>query len=171
MIPRRVAAPTEALISLADAKDHCRIAAGTDHFDGVIADCIDAAMAYLDGYRGILGRCIMAQDWEIDLPCLGRHRLPLPDVTEVSALDAEGEVVACELVQDARGSSVILSAAATVRFTAEMPQELRPSVKRAALLLIGLWFREREAVVTGATPTALPMAVDALLSPVRWSGL
>lgn len=170
MIPRRVAAPVEALITLRDAKAHCRIAPDTDHFDGVLADCIDAAMSYLDGYRGILGRCIMSQDWEVELLCAGRHRLPLPDVSRVSAVNAEGQEVACSLLQDARGSGVVVAEAATVRFTAALPEELKPSVKRAALLLIGHWFRDREAVSETAR-YSLPMSVDALLSPIRWYAL
>ncbi|AGT09695.1 head-tail connector protein [Paracoccus aminophilus] len=165
MIPRLVVAPTELLVTLEDAKAHCRID-GSDS-NALVQGYIDAAIAYLDGYRGILGRCIMTQTWEIDLPCLGRHRLPLPDVIEASAVDAEGEEIACELVQDARGSSVILAGAATVRFTAALPEELRPSLRVAVLLLVGHWYENREAV-TSTAPHELPMAVDALLAPIRW---
>lgn len=165
MIPRRVADPTEQLVSVADAKAHCRV--DGDDSDMLMQGYIDAAMAHLDGYRGILGRCIMAQDWEIDLPCAGAHRLPLPDVASASALDAAGDPVAVEVQQDARGSIATVAGPATVRFTAVMPEEMRPSVRVAVLLLVGHWFENREAV-SDRSMASLPLAVDALIAPVRW---
>ncbi len=165
MIPRRVAAPTEELVSLDEAKAHCRI--DGDDSDNLIQGYIDAAMAHFDGYRGILGRCIMPQDWEVDLPGPGQHRLPFPDVTRASATNTDDAKVACTLGQDARGSSVIVSAAATVLFTAALPDELLPAVRVAVLLLVGHWFENREAV-SGSAMHNLPMAVDSVLAPIRW---
>lgn len=165
MIPRRVAAPVGQLVTLEDAKAHCRVD-GPDS-DMLMQGYIDAAMAYLDGYRGVLGRCIMAQDWDIDLACAGRHRLPMPDVTAVSARDSAGDPVAVELHHDARGSSVTIAGPATVSFKAALPEELLPSLRVAALLLIGHWFENREAV-SDRSMASLPMAVDALIAPIRW---
>ena len=49
------------------------------------------------------------------------------------------------------------------------PEDVPPSVRAAMLLLIGHWFRNREAVVAGGSAAAveLPLAVDALLRPFR----
>ena len=168
MIPRRILPPADPLITLEDAKAHCRVD-GPDS-DLLMQGYIDAAMAYLDGYRGVLGRCIMAQDWEIDLACAGRHRLPLPDAMSASARDAAGDPVAVELHHDARGSSVTIAVPATVSFKAALPEELLPSLRVAALLLIGHWFENREAV-SERSMTSLPMAVDALIAPIRWYAL
>ncbi|MEZ2874131.1 MULTISPECIES: head-tail connector protein [Pseudomonas chlororaphis group] len=38
-----------------------------------------------------------------------------------------------------------------------------PDVEQAVLLLVGHWYANREAVVTGVTSTAVPLAVDRLL--------
>lgn len=40
-----------------------------------------------------------------------------------------------------------------------------PDVEQAVLLLVGHWYANREAVVVGATPSAVPLAVDRLLWP------
>lgn len=40
-----------------------------------------------------------------------------------------------------------------------------PDVEQAVLLLVGHWYANREAVVTGTTSTAVPLAVDRLLWP------
>lgn len=44
---------------------------------------------------------------------------------------------------------------------------LDDDITTAMLLLIGHWFENREAVVIGSTPSELPMAVQALISPYR----
>ena len=38
-----------------------------------------------------------------------------------------------------------------------------PDVEQAVLLLVGHWYANREAVVTGVTSMAVPLAVDRLL--------
>ena len=38
-----------------------------------------------------------------------------------------------------------------------------PDVEQAVLLLVGHWYANREAVVTGTNSTAVPLAVDRLL--------
>ena len=41
--------------------------------------------------------------------------------------------------------------------------ELTKDVEQAMLLLVGHWYTNREAVVAGAAPSAVPLAVDRLL--------
>ncbi|NTF69383.1 head-tail connector protein [Rhizobium rhizogenes] len=54
-----------------------------------------------------------------------------------------------------------------VEFTAGYA-ELPPSIKHAALLMVGHWYENREAVTTDQKGLAnLPLAVDALLAPYR----
>ena len=45
------------------------------------------------------------------------------------------------------------------------PEEmgLTPDVEQAILLLVGHWYANREAVVIGGTPMAVPLAVERLL--------
>ncbi|GAA3721151.1 hypothetical protein GCM10022421_32070 [Oceanisphaera sediminis] len=48
---------------------------------------------------------------------------------------------------------------------------LSKSIEQGALLLIGHWYENREAVVVGTITAALPMATLALWSPHRWVNL
>ena len=78
--PRRTLGPTEKPVSLAEAKAHLRY--DDDDQDVLIAACIAAATDRLDGWAGILGRCLVAQTWAVDLGCWPADRwlrLPFPD--------------------------------------------------------------------------------------------
>ncbi len=44
---------------------------------------------------------------------------------------------------------------------------ITPSLKMATLLLIGHWYINREAVVTGTIATTVPLAYESLISPYR----
>lgn len=48
---------------------------------------------------------------------------------------------------------------------------LDDDITTAMLLLIGHWYANREAVVVGASPSAVPMAVESLLQPYRIYGI
>jgi len=48
---------------------------------------------------------------------------------------------------------------------------LDDDVRTAMLLLIGHWYANREAVVSGSTAAELPLAVEALLQPWRIYGV
>lgn len=85
MIPVRTVAPAEAPVSLATAKAQLRVD-GSDE-DTLIQGMLDAAIAYLDGYTGILGRCMVTQTWSLTLdtwPENGIIELPFPDVGTVT---------------------------------------------------------------------------------------
>lgn len=45
------------------------------------------------------------------------------------------------------------------------------AVRQGALLLIGHWYANREAVATGTIATELPLATNALWRPHRWVNL
>jgi len=49
----------------------------------------------------------------------------------------------------------------------EEGQVLTPALRLAALLLIGHWYTNREAVVTGTIATTLPLAYESLIHPYR----
>lgn len=48
---------------------------------------------------------------------------------------------------------------------------ITPAVQQGALLLIGSWYANREAVVTGTIASEMPLATRALWSPFRWVNL
>jgi uncharacterized phiE125 gp8 family phage protein len=77
--PVLVTAPAATPITLEEAKRHCRI--DTSDEDELIVALVDAATAYLDGWAGILGRCLVSQVWRRDFPsfpCWGWNGCGLP---------------------------------------------------------------------------------------------
>ncbi|MBO9398738.1 hypothetical protein J7400_18855 [Shimia sp. R9_2] len=89
--PILITPPSEHPITVHDCKEHAVVDFNED--DALILGYIDAAMAKLDGYRGVLGRCIINQTWQQGFPCFQREfLLPVPDVSAVSIKydDAEG---------------------------------------------------------------------------------
>lgn len=94
--------PTQALVSLDDAKAHLRLN-GIDDWDTLLQDQVDAAHGQLDGYAGRLGRALAPQTWILYLPgfpaagspgsVLAIIRLPLPpllSVTSITYVDTNG---------------------------------------------------------------------------------
>lgn len=135
----RVTPPTASVVSLEDMKEHLRVS--HDDEDFLIQSLTDAAVSWLDGWDGALGRCIMPQTWRISPSDLVAG-FRLPDVSSA--------------VEDDDGSLVV---------TCAMPAEKLPSVQAAVKLMVGHWYRNREA--TGEGLSEQPMAVRALLEPLR----
>lgn len=90
--PIRTVAPTESPVSLDEAKTHLRVDAADD--DTLILGLIDAAVAELDGYGGLLGKALVTQTWAQAFDGFAsRLRLPLAavsvsSVTYLNASDA-----------------------------------------------------------------------------------
>jgi uncharacterized phiE125 gp8 family phage protein len=174
MNPVRITPPALPVVDLNDLKAHLRVMHSDE--DALIHSMQNAAVAHLDGYHGILGRCIMPQTWRETFTGWGDLRLALPDVTEatVTYLDAEGDeqpADEAELRHDALGSYVTASGPQTDRVTVTydcaIPESALPAVQAAVKLLVGHWYENREGVVMGSAPASIPLAFDALLSPVR----
>ena len=184
--------PPAPVVTLAEAKAHLRI----DHDDDntTVEAMVAAAVGHLDGWTGILRRCLGDQEWRIDFDCFERcMRLPLFPLIEITGSvyrDANGDeqdVDAAGYVTrvDQRGAyvrfvdgfvvpSVSADGAAislTARFgyssDADEGESLPAALKAAILLLAAHWYEHREAVVLDGSPTPLPMAVDALIAPYR----
>lgn len=169
----------------------CSIDAEVTEWDTLLDRLVSAATAHLDGWRGVLGRCIMTQTWRQDFDDWDQElRLPFPDctVTEVRYFevdDVSGTAVAStsyDVLNDERGTYVRMRDAfddpgdlAEVRgvritFTAVMDATEREVVKHAVLMLVAHWFANREAATDGTT-TTLPLGVEALIAPLRWVGV
>ena len=184
--PVLTGAPETLPLTLDEAKRHLRVEHGDEN--DLITSLIGAVTAHLDGWSGILGRCLIAQEWKASYPCFKRVlRLPFPDVTAaaVSYFDAYDEAQAFDasafrLLEDSAGAYVWLAAGTTypavygrpdavqVTFTAgygaaaDVPLPIRQAMK----LLIGHFYENREAV-TAQAMRELPMAVKALIAPYR----
>ncbi|PZX19814.1 putative phiE125 gp8 family phage protein [Palleronia aestuarii] len=184
--PVRVTSPTADPVLVDDVKAFARI----DHDDDqkLITAALLTAVAYLDGYDGILGRCMVEQTWRQAYRCWRfRMKLPLPDVTSatVSFRRPDGSEAVLEdgfhIENDMLGSWVVFDglrplpallqseAAVTIDFVAgygrpgDVPETLKTAIKMLALH----WYDHPEAV-TKNDLSLVPLGVRALIARHRW---
>lgn len=190
--PVLITPPEGTPITLAEAKANCRVDADNTDEDGLITGLIDSATSLLDGYSGTLGRCLMTQTWRVSADSLSScMRLPFPAASVVvNVTDEAGtpSTVASSnytLLHDARGSYVQFkdaysyptdlaeTAAVTIDVTAGYgdAEDVPAAIRQAMHLLVAHWFSNREAVNVGNITSALPFAVDALITPFRRIGV
>lgn len=186
-LPVLTVAPFESVLTLDMVKAHCRVDSSDD--DVLLNALIHAVTSHLDGWMGILGRCLVTQDWKRDFDCWAVFELPLEPVDSVVAIsyfDGSGNeqtvdpnvyqlqvrttrtVVGCRAdrnwpVSDFAMGPVSVTWRAGYGTANDVPQ----AIKQAMLLLIGHWYEQREGVVVGTGASELPMAVAALLAPFR----
>lgn len=160
----RITAPTGPVVSLEELKAYLRVD-GT-HEDALITALEKAAVAKLDGYRGILGRCILPQTWEAVFDKAGKFPMPLTDIVNISAVDADDVPVTFSVVHQDVGEWIEVSAPATVRLTAALPDDLLDVVKQAIKMLVAHWYENRETVAEG-NMNNVPLAFHALAGVAR----
>ncbi len=188
--PVLITPPAELAVSVAEAKAHLRVEHSDD--DTLISAMVKAAIGALDGWTGVLGRCLVTQTWRQDVwdfPGSGDLRLPFPDVSSVTVKYFDGTNVEqtlasgnYELLADARGSLVRQSSTGSwpgvydrsdaVRVTfaagyggaADVPETLKAAIK----LMVGDMYRNRETAAAGQI-SQIPMSttVDMLIAPYR----
>lgn len=192
MIPKRKAAPAALPVSTAEIRAQVRNQGFTDD-DAVLEGFIRAATRRLDGYDGILGRCLMTQTWEsrfCDWDTV--LRLPFPDVTRVvvTYLDAQGaeqtvDAGDYELVEMSMGVSVIFKdrfSAPAVSDDTRYPIALTydagygnagdvPDPIKIAIMMLAAHFYEHRAAVGDGSLSEVPMGVSMLVAPYRRIGL
>ena len=192
----RLTPPASSPVTLADVYSHLRLdPAGSPPShpdDDLLTDLILAATQYLDGYTGVLGRCLITQEWigaASSIGSCGYLTIPMPvaDVTTVEVL-VDGayqplspsiwtwrDMQTYAVVRPDKGMSWPPGvdpdeAAWRVTFTAgygATSEHVPSPLRRAALLLIGGLYENREAIVTGGNPQVLPGGVDMLIAPYR----
>ena len=189
LIPVRTTAPAAKPVTLADVKAYCRVDSVDD--DLLLAALIDAATDHLDGYSGILGRCLVEQEWRLDLSCFPSDmlRLPLGNLIGTSSIkyyDTTSvfqtlSVTEYDEAEDSIGPFVVpktgkswpstdqCTVAVQVLWYAGFgaAADVPMAIRQAMLLLIGHWYENREATIAGVTAMPLPFAVEALLAPFR----
>lgn len=185
--PVRITAPTETPITLAEAKANSRVDGSDD--DSLITGLIDAATAHIDGWSGILGRCVVTQTWQQDFSCFPasrRLRLSMDPAQSVVVKYSDGDNAdqtfsgaSYSLHTDDCGPYLWLADGASWPSTFSRQDAVRieitagygaasavpQSIKQAILLMVGHWYENREA--TGEGLKDIPLAVDALLAPYR----
>ena len=189
LMPVRATAPVEKPVTLAEVKAHCRVDSVDD--DLLLSGLIDAATDHLDGYAGILGRCLVEQEWRLDLPCFPADMLRLPlgnliGTSSVKYYDSAGvfqtlAVSEYDEAEDSIGPFVVPKTGKSWPSTDERTvavqvlwyagygaaTDVPMAIRQALLLLIGHWYENREASIAGVTAMPLPFAVEALLAPYR----
>lgn len=112
--PVLVSPPDMLPVSLDEAKLHLRV--DSDDEDHLIGGLIEAATAYLDGWTGILGRCLVEQEWRQDFDGFARELcLPLGAVNSIATVtwrNAAGQVATVpsaryDLRTDASGRAIV----------------------------------------------------------------
>lgn len=193
--PIRTTPPAARILSLVDAKAHLRVDHGDD--DALIDALILATESYLDGWSGVLGRCLISQTWTISRSCwpASCFELLFPDVSSVvvtyrdeadveqmldsanfDRLEGEGgsflrwrDTFAAPSLFD-RGDAVTATMVAGYGAT---PDKVPAAIIHAAKLMIGSWYEQRENHVAGVSISSLPVSVaaEALIAPYRRIGL
>lgn len=197
--PVLVSPPEDLPVTLEECKAHLRV--DHDDEDSLIKAYLQAAIGHLDGWTGILGRCLSEQEWRQDFDKFERRLcIPLWPVQEIKSVtwrDPQGQMATVGtsnyiLRSNAMGAYVQFdhdysfptnlyeTAAVSVTFVAGYPmtdpEEGDPEstvpapIKAAILLLVGHWYKNREAVADSGM-IDLPMAVNSLIVPFRRVGL
>jgi uncharacterized phiE125 gp8 family phage protein len=184
-----------AVVSLAEAKAHCRV--DIDDDDALIEAYIAAAVQALDGRDGWLGRALGVQSWEYRLPCFPEGPAaiwpPLPPLIAVASLtyfDAAGDLQTLDPSAyevggiDCLGKGWIVPVAtwpATARRMAAVavsfscgyepagspPASTVPAPIRLAVLRQVATAYDERATVTDDTVRRLPGGYEALLAPYK----
>lgn len=188
--PVRTVTPATTPVSLSEVKAHCRV--DDNSSDSVLAGLLAAAVDHLDGWTGVLGRCLVTQTWRQDFDGFERcMRLPLgpvASITSVTSRNAAGQLATVNsgdysLKTDALGSYVRFkdgfdfptdlneTSAVSVTYVAgTAAADVPAAIKAAIMLLVSHWNEHREAAIEGSV-AELPMGVAALIAPYRRVGV
>lgn len=197
LIPKRIAPPATPIITLDEVKQHCRIDLDFDGDDALLTAYIAAIESKLDGYSGILGRCLITQTWRYSLSCWPgcKLTLPFPDTesvvvtyfdtqnvqqtlpdTQYQVLEGAGgsflrwfDSFSSPSLYD-RGDAVQIDMTCGYGTT---PASVPAVIIHAAKLIIGAWYESRENATIGVAVSDLPMSISAkaLLGPVTRVGV
>src|SRR3972149_4750261 len=178
--------PAQEPVALDEARAPLRVDGAEE--DTLIEAFIGAAREWTEGFTR---RALVEQTWELVLdafPAGGEIEIPRPPLISVTSLKykdqdgAESTFPAASYIVDVAsqpgrlvlatgqtwpGASLYPAGVIAVRFkagfgdAAAVPERYKAAIK----LLIGNWFENREAVVTGTIATEIPLAVESLLYP------
>ena len=171
MTPQLVTAPQDPVCSLDEMRTHLRL--DDTESDVELAALEAAAVGYLDGWRGVLGRAIVSQVWSQEFTGWGDLEIEMPDVASftVSGFDTEDAPVAAsssELINTYAGPIVRCSGPAVsrvvVEYTVGMPAAQLKTAKVLVLLMVANWFDNR----SGDAALELPASARSLIEILRW---
>lgn len=165
----------DTILPLADAKAHLRVSHTSE--DSLIASLRDAAIGHVERVSGV---ALASGDWRWTLRGFpARVDLPMRPVTalgDVKYYDADGveqtyadaRLVDGAVLPAANGVFPTAYGFASIEFTAGLASsDEAPELTAAVKLLLGHFYANREAVVTGTIATELPLSVNALIDTYR----
>ena len=186
MLPRLITPPAEYPVHVSELREHLRLEPGVE--GNALQMFIAAATAQLDGYSGILGRCLIDQTWRLDFADWSCLRLPFPDCRSAVVVwrDAAGvatTVAAQDYWLEETAFGVVVrfvsgwsaptlptggAAPVSVTFVAGYGavSDVPFGIRQAILMQAGHFYRYRESGTDEAV-TTLPLAYDALIAPHR----
>lgn len=188
--PVLVLPPTGSIVTIEEARR--QVGVEDDERDNELLPLIDQAEAFLDGPAGIVGIALLQQSWRQDFPEFpnsGVLRLPFGPLMSVDAItflpsdggqqqtldpaaySAHSDYISPFVNRADRAvwpATARHPAAVSVTFTAgrASAEMVHKNIKRAALLLIGQWFSQREAGSAGPG-LEIPFGVTRLIAPLR----
>lgn len=181
----KVTAPTLRPIGLQEFKDFAKVDLSYD--DATLEAMLDAAIAHLDGDKGVLGRAILSQTWDYyldEMPC-EKFKVPLPPLQSVTFFkytDLNGTVQTLAADQyrvstnsqpgtiepaydvtwpDAR----CVSDSIQVRFVAgwTTPALIPADLRLAIMQFAAWWYEQKLPAVLGTIVSALPFHLETVL--------
>ena len=182
MRARLVTAAVDSVLTIEAAKAFLRVDGSEE--DTLIEDLIAAATAHIER---LTGRSICEQEWELHADAFGDEFLlpngPVQSIAAFTYQPGTGEAVAvdaelyeADLISDParvlrRAGAVWPNAANSasavkIRYIAGYATVPAP-LRQAALLLVGHWYTNREAVVTGTITAEIPLGVEHLIHNYR----
>lgn len=162
MIPYRITAPSELPVSLHELKQHLRV--DHDDDDNTLFSLQGGVVAQLDGWSGVLGRCIMPQKWGVDCSVLDTIFIPLPDITTVEAFIGERRITALK-TRAVGGFNIRAAGANKVTFECAMPPETLECAKR----LIKHMVQKEYDILSEASYENYQKTIDGIIRTLRWN--
>lgn len=164
-----VTAPTALPVTVQEISEYLRLDTRDEEY--TVATLLNAAVAWIDGPFGVLGRAVMPQTWRQVFECYGKNYLALPDVLSATGeyLDENDvwQAATVALDRDGDGWFVEIESPATaaksyrVDYVCALPAAQLPTVVMALKMLVAAWFENR--IGSGEVPPA----VTWLISPLR----
>ncbi len=177
--------PSPAPLELAVVKTHCRVLHGGD--DVYLAQL---SLAALEAAEAATHRQLLTATWDLQVDRFPDDRQPLrlplgawQATTSVSYVDTAGDTQTLDaakyttvgtepaLIWPAYGqvwpATRVQAGAVTVRFTCgygDSHEQIPTLLRQGMLLLVGHWYVNREAIITGAIATEMPIGVAAIFA-------
>lgn len=190
--------PASYPVDLPTVYDHLRVNLGVDDqpIDHALINAyVDSATDYLDGYGGILCRCLITQSWELSLDGFPAFiKLPLPPVQSITSITYDhpsgSSIILPEseylligagsdhaFVSPARGTSWPSAApgpdAVRVEFVTgygDDPEDVPAQIRAAILEMVADRYAFRESAAIGASFSSMPSAAAGSLGRFVYYG-